>query len=606
MKLKYFICLLLVTGLCSTRINAATQINTPTVSGTWTLEGSPYYIHNNINIPLNSTLTIKAGVEVVFMGHYGLSTYGSLSARGNEKQKIIFRSNDTTGWSDLNSTAGGWQGITLENTGQTDFSIPTFEYCIFRDMKKSQSYGLFVSTTPLFYINECEFYHNITDGILIHLYNNIAPSPTKLKFTNCIIRDNITGIGMFTLYKDSVYVQNSKFYNNTVNFGFGLFNNASTNDMSNNFLLFDNNELSNNTTSELGGGIVNCTQGGKAKISNNYIHHNTTKKNGAIFLQSKSSLVENNLVINNKQVLEGIYCGISDGGAGIQLLGQNLDNEVPGRNTHIVRNNIVANNHSAVGGAGIWVQHCQATVVNNTLINNTSKNFGAAMKSGGTYCKIRMHNNIIFGNKLIDLPNDTAYNNFQCIAALLEFSNNLIDFHPSTTFLPANVQGLASNIYDHNVALIASTAGAGVTYDATNANFGLAANALNCINRGNTNAPDHGTLDFYGNPRVTGPGIDIGAIEFQGATTGIRNSGADELIQVFPTLSTGSVTIRNLSPKVISQISLLDLSGRILNTFNTNFSGTYTLQIGQYPDATYLMGITTGAGTVYKKIVLKR
>lgn len=606
MKFRYFAGILLAIAFCMPRIHAATQINTPEVSGTWTIQGSPYYIHNNITVPLTSQLTIKPGVEVVFMGHYELNVQGILSAIGTEKQKIIFRSNDTTGWSNLQSTAGAWKGILLDNTGQPDFAQPTFEYCVFRDMKKYQSYALIGSAVPLLYINKCEFYHNQTDGHFMQLYNNFAPTPAKLKFTNCIVRDNIAGIIMFTLYKDSVYILNNKFYNNTATSGFGLFNHAATNDMSNNYMLFDHNELHHNTTGDLGGGIVNATIGGNLKVSNNYIHHNTMSKNGAIALQSKSSLIENNLVINNNQVLDGAFCGINDGGAGIQVLGQNLDAAVPGRNIHVVRNNIVANNHSAITGAGIWVQHCEATVVNNTFINNTSKGFGAAVRTGGSFCKVRLYNNIIFGNKLTDMPNDTLYNNFQCIGSQLELSNNLIDYHLSPNCLPQNVQGLATTNYDHNLALLAPTAGAGVTYDATNANFSLTSGAVNCINRGNSNVPDHGTIDFYGNPRIAGSSIDIGAVEFQSNGTRIRDTESDNKIQLFPSPSTGYVTIKYQSPGAISKIILMDISGRTLNTYPVSGANEYTIQIGAYPDAVYLIGIETAAQTFYKKIILKR
>ena len=546
------------------------------------------------------------GVEVVFMGHYSMISIGIISARGNDKQKIIFRSNDTTGWSDPNTTAGGWQGIAFDDYSQPSLTTPTFEYCVFKDMKRYQSFGLFGSSTPLMYINECEFYHNMTDGKLISLSNNLSTVVSKLKFTNCSIHDNIAGIIMFTLYSDSIHVQNNKFYNNTTTSGFGIFANASMNSMSDNFMLFDNNELYQNTTSQLGGGIVNCTQGGNSRISNNYIHHNTTQKNGAIFLQSKSSLVENNLVINNNQVLNGSFCGINDGGSGIQLLGQNLDAAVSGRNIHIVRNNIVANNHSALTGAGIWVQHCEAKIINNTFINNTSEGLGAAVRGWGLFCKLRMYNNIIFGNKILNALTDTIYNNFYCMANLLELSNNLIDYHLSPSFMPQNVQGLFNNMYDHTLSLQSPTTGAGITYDATNSDFNLNANALNCINRGNNSISDFGATDFYGNPRVVGGSIDIGAAEFQSTTTHIRNTAAGENIQVFPSPSNGAVTIKHQGGQAINEISLMDLSGRVLHNFKIKSGHEYTIQIGQYPDATYLLAIATGKQTIYKKIMLKK
>lgn len=606
MKQKYLIGLLFLIGLCTTRIHAATQINTANVSGIWNLEGSPYYIHNNITIPYDSTLTIRPGVQVVFMGHYQLRCYGNMSAVGTPEQKIVFRSNDTTGWHNPQSTAGGWQGLIQAGyTTQYSFPAPTFAYCIFKDMKQYQGHDpLFGSSISLLYINQCEFYHNQTDGQLIAFIN--SSNTNKLKFTNCTIRNNIAGTGMHTSYTDSAFILDNKFYNNTATYGHGLFVSVSLNSMSENFLLFDGNELYQNTSSNMRGGIVNCLQGGIARISNNYVHHNTTQKSGAIFIRSKSATVENNLVINNNQALDGSFCGINDGGAGIQLLGQNTGSETPGRNIYTVRNNIVANNHSSITGAGIWIQYCDATVVNNTFINNTSKGWGAAVHTWGAFGKLRMYNNIVFGNKVTTAPDDTVNNNFHCVANLLDISNNLIDYRPDLNMIAQTAQGLATNTYDHTLALVAPTAGAGVAYDATNANFSLTAAATNCINQGNNNAPDHGTIDFYGNERIIDGNIDIGAVEFKGSVTSIRDKEAAQSILVFPNPSTGDITIRHQSAREISKITLMDLSGSILQAFSTDKSRELNIRIGQYPDAIYLLGIETGKQTIYKKVILKR
>ena len=41
----------------------STEINTPTVSGTWTKTGSPYNINCDIEVPDGETLDIEPGVE---------------------------------------------------------------------------------------------------------------------------------------------------------------------------------------------------------------------------------------------------------------------------------------------------------------------------------------------------------------------------------------------------------------------------------------------------------------------------------------------------------------------------------------------------------------
>ena len=105
------------------RTEAATQISTATVSGTWTLEGSPYYINNDITISYNNLLTIQPGVQVIFMGNYLITGQGKLSAVGTPEQKIVFKANDTTGWANnAMPTAGGWRGMKLLNSAGTSLN----------------------------------------------------------------------------------------------------------------------------------------------------------------------------------------------------------------------------------------------------------------------------------------------------------------------------------------------------------------------------------------------------------------------------------------------------------------------------------------------------
>ena len=89
---------------------AATDIITSSVTGTWTLGGSPYKIHCNIGT--NGTLNIEPGVEVIFMGAYTFYV-GRINAIGTPSQHIVFRANDTTGWSDISIAGGGWNGINV-------------------------------------------------------------------------------------------------------------------------------------------------------------------------------------------------------------------------------------------------------------------------------------------------------------------------------------------------------------------------------------------------------------------------------------------------------------------------------------------------------------
>ena len=98
------------------------------VYGTWATPGSPYIIEGDINIPNDSTLHIEPGIVVEFMGHYTLKVQGRLRASGTVTDSIFFTVSDTNGFSNPDTTLGGWDGILFDNTPlQNDSSI--FLYC---------------------------------------------------------------------------------------------------------------------------------------------------------------------------------------------------------------------------------------------------------------------------------------------------------------------------------------------------------------------------------------------------------------------------------------------------------------------------------------------
>ncbi|MEJ2105036.1 MAG: hypothetical protein P8X47_10735, partial [Ignavibacteriaceae bacterium] len=90
--------------------NAQTIVPPGNISGTWTMAGSPYQIQGDITIPNLETLTIEPGVSVIFEGYYTLNVQGQLLAIGDETGIITFTVDDTTGFYNPNTTAGGWNG----------------------------------------------------------------------------------------------------------------------------------------------------------------------------------------------------------------------------------------------------------------------------------------------------------------------------------------------------------------------------------------------------------------------------------------------------------------------------------------------------------------
>ena len=78
-------------------------------SAEWTMAGSPYYVTQNLLVPAGITLTIDAGVQVLFDPNTGMQVNGSLVAQGQAGQPVVF------GPADGSTNYGDWQGITFLN-----------------------------------------------------------------------------------------------------------------------------------------------------------------------------------------------------------------------------------------------------------------------------------------------------------------------------------------------------------------------------------------------------------------------------------------------------------------------------------------------------------
>jgi len=98
------------------------------------LQQNPRYdtllITADITIPDRDSLIINPGTVVMFMGYYSIHVQGKLIANGTPNDSIIFTVNDTTGFSNIHITGGGWNGIRFENT-HPDNDSSFFSYCRF-------------------------------------------------------------------------------------------------------------------------------------------------------------------------------------------------------------------------------------------------------------------------------------------------------------------------------------------------------------------------------------------------------------------------------------------------------------------------------------------
>lgn len=86
------------------------------------------FVQCDVVIPSGQTLQIAPGTLIQFQGHYALHVQGSLKALGEVNDSIIFTVADTTGFGNIHSSDGGWNGIRLEDTPEINDSSQ-FAYC---------------------------------------------------------------------------------------------------------------------------------------------------------------------------------------------------------------------------------------------------------------------------------------------------------------------------------------------------------------------------------------------------------------------------------------------------------------------------------------------
>lgn len=223
--------LALLTLIYSSMAQADTIIPGGSISGTWTVQGSPYYINGHTYIAQGATLTIQPGVLVIFNpGHFEINIYGVLNALGTVQDSIIFTATDTVeGWQGLkfyeaSSTGhlaycqieygraldpepdnrGG--GVYLENSGAT------VEHCTFQYNKAQYGGGM-----ALFNGSGGTFSYNTFRNNWAWSGGGIYHDGFITNMDHCVLENNVatqSGGGM-RIVTGSIYLNNAVFRNNS-------------------------------------------------------------------------------------------------------------------------------------------------------------------------------------------------------------------------------------------------------------------------------------------------------------------------------------------------------------------------------------------------------
>ncbi len=264
------------------------------VSGVFNLTGSPYYINGDITIPDQQTLTIDAGVEVIFNGSYKLIVDGRLLAYGNDNDSVIFKPlNSSTKWCGIR-----FDGILAANDSSK------LKYCKITGAQATDGSpgittldnggGLFIKNTNKISITNCEITENIADnqGGGVYIYNSNIIMRSNLITNNTATND---GGGIYATQTSKGYIQSNKIENNTSANAGGIMLDGC------NGLIFNNNLISYNFATLKAGGIY-FANGCNGKYANNTISRNKCNGLGdGLYISSSNPNIYNTIIYYNEE-----------------------------------------------------------------------------------------------------------------------------------------------------------------------------------------------------------------------------------------------------------------------------------------------------------------
>lgn len=358
---------------------AQTNIPGGEIYGTWDVAGSPYLVNETVTVPNDSTLIIEPGVVVEFQGYYAIQVQGRLLAVGTASDSILFTVNDTTGFSQADTSLGGWNGIRFTDTPLDNDTSKIIHCCL----QFSKAVG------PVWHLNAggaismLQFGKVIVSGCLIR--NNSAGSPT----------DHMPIGGGLYLFKSDALISNNMFLNNRAHSGGAVF-------MDDSKPVFTDNLISGNRA-VYGAGIG---MGGTSNPSFNHdvIMHNNAESHGGGMLFHETSVVTcNNVTFSENKAVWGGGIGVGGGelyandclfsGNYAQLWGGGVAGDFA---TLHINGCLFSQDSSSWGSGGLHMDHAVAEIHNSTFDGNKAV-FGGGIHA--VFSQVTSVNNQFSGNR---------------------------------------------------------------------------------------------------------------------------------------------------------------------------------------------------------------
>lgn len=270
------------------------------VSGNWNTD--TVQVIDDLLVPNNLTLTINPGVKVIFDGHYIFKVAGQVLASGLGNNPILFTVSDTTGFYNLQTSEGAWNGFWFEHLAPNNDST-IFEYCNFEYGKavgEDTTYwhggAMCVREFSRLRITNCNFSNNKSYKNGGAVYGKLA----NIKIEHCAFENNMAGTqehwgyggGVCFEYSDAQVYRNYFSQNSSTGVGGGLSSEYSKLDIESN--IFADNY------SAIGGGVCFLRSEDGNSIVNNLVVDNEAQffGGGVAFLRA-DILFTNNTIVNN-------------------------------------------------------------------------------------------------------------------------------------------------------------------------------------------------------------------------------------------------------------------------------------------------------------------
>ena len=345
------VAVILVLFLLYSQAKGQTIISGGTVSGLWALSESPYLIEGNITVTDDSTLTIDPGVIVEFQGYYELNVHGVLLAEGTETDTILFTINDTTGFSDLDTTLGGWNGINfravLPQNDTSKIKYCKIEYCknVFPIWPDDSGGAILIEWSNNVLISNSMFNSNFAlwGGAIRIVYS-------ELFLSDCIFINNYSSSsgGALTTDFSTIHLDNCNFIQNK---------------------------------SDFNSGAINAWKCDLNINRSNFIGNHSTTNYGAIGADSCNVIINNTLFESNSTIWGG---GLSVNYGTLELTNSQFKNNYAEHGGGLMSgwsnnylSNVIFEENSAIWGGGMSITNCDLNISDCNFQNNQADEAGA-------------------------------------------------------------------------------------------------------------------------------------------------------------------------------------------------------------------------------------